>query len=241
MAQPASAEKPGQWRCRIRAARSCAPLLLLCASMAALVAANIDPCAPFSFGGSGSLASQSANCSGCIHTPGCSYCLQTLQCAATSSLQMTCRSSLALSAADCPIAQVADICAAEMNCTSCVSSPAGCAWCGSQQACMPNGMTLAAGCRSTVWDLPCPTSLTEGMSAVCASSIPSRILSLSYALRNSKKRVGEGILGERAERTYFLTTCSFLSSAAPRVQRMSLSATWLCNPTPSLAVAPCRL
>jgi len=116
-------------------------------------------------GGAGDAQVAASNCTGCLGTTGCGFCLQTLQCGSVESLQLECASSLALAASECPVAEAPQIRSDLADCTGCLGSAAGCAWCSSFQSCVPSGDTFALGCRATIFDLPCPTVSTEGACA----------------------------------------------------------------------------
>lgn len=142
-----SVEFPGMARFR----------LVLVAALTTLVSAS-SSCSLFSAIDAVDAAGASANCSACVGATGCSFCLQTLQCGPAAELALSCRDALAAASGECPLPS-ADLCTDQADCGSCMAV-AGCAWCASAASCMPASATFSAGCRGTVFDLPCPAIFT---------------------------------------------------------------------------------
>ena len=98
-----------------------------------------------------------ANCSACVTTPGCGYCLSTLQCVEGSSTGpadgLPCPSWLT-SSGECPVVPTCD---EHLNCNACAGD-FECAWCASKGLCMVMSEIFSTDCRGTVFDQPCPTS-----------------------------------------------------------------------------------
>jgi Plexin repeat len=134
-------------------------VLLAAASLSRSSAQGGPACSAFN---AQDLAHSSGNCTGCLATSGCGFCLQTSECAPIGTLEVSCRDAVAMSSRECPVTPTELACNDHTDCGSCVAAGTGCSWCASQGACMVASQTFSSGCRGTVFDAPCPAVLTPG-------------------------------------------------------------------------------
>ena len=143
---------------------------LLCGTRAGVAWGSDDLCSFWTVGvgtggasavaSSGTTAILAGNCSGCVASPGCGFCLQTLTCAPLAESLFSCRDSVALAPGECAAAGADEgsgalACAGAVNCTSCLLPDGMCAWCGDLGMCMAASDAAALGCSGALYTAPC--------------------------------------------------------------------------------------
>ena len=119
------------------------------------------PCESFNtpHDGSTSYWTEVSNCSNCVQTTGCGFCLSSLMCIQGDSLGPSdgspCPSWVSNNNdAECPQEPT---CNERETCDACAAVE-DCAWCASESKCMTVSDVFTKDCRGTVFDSPCPES-----------------------------------------------------------------------------------